>query len=142
MTEFLNNILTRLFSELEKAVQKLSDYSKISKQEFLENYEKIDTAKYNFIVAIEAIIDICNHLIAERKLGYPQDYADVMRIIGKEVSFPEGFIDKLVQMAKFRNMLVHMYWEIEEEQLYKFITENLDGFEIFESFIRSYLKKF
>jgi uncharacterized protein YutE (UPF0331/DUF86 family) len=44
-------------------------------------------------------------------------------------------------MVKFRNMLVHLYWKIENDRLYKYLKENLGDFEAFKEAIRKYLKK-
>jgi len=34
-------------------------------------------------------------------------------------------------MAKFRNRLVHIYWEVDAKELYKYLTENLKDFQTF-----------
>jgi len=44
-------------------------------------------------------------------------------------------------MVKFRNMLVHLYWKIENDRLYQYLKENLGDFEAFQEAIRKYLKK-
>jgi len=55
-------------------------------------------------------------------------------IISKELS------DKLIKMAKFRNLLVHLYWKIEEEKVYELIQSELDDFnEFIEQIARRYL---
>jgi len=50
-------------------------------------------------------------------------------------------VGRLVEMVKFRNMLVHLYWKIENDRLYKYLKENLGDFEAFQEAIRKYLKK-
>jgi len=84
MNDLENSVLNRLFTEMDESLLKLRSLSKISKDEFLGHYEKIDTSKYNFIVAIEAIIDTCNRIISKRKLGFPQDYSDVIKLMSQE----------------------------------------------------------
>jgi len=43
-------------------------------------------------------------------------------------------------MAKFRNLLVHLYWKIEEEKVYELIQSELDDFnEFIEQIARRYL---
>jgi len=44
-------------------------------------------------------------------------------------------------MAKFRNRLVHLYWEIDKETLYGFIQDDLDDFKLFEQKVVEYLNK-
>ena len=141
MNDLENSVLNRLFTEMGESLRKLKSLSKLSEDEFLGNYEKIDTAKYNFIVAIEAIIDICNRIISKRQLGFPQDYSDVIKLMGQEGVLQEDLVKRLIEMVKFRNMLVHVYWKIENERLYKYLQENLGDFEAFEEAIRKYLKE-
>jgi uncharacterized protein YutE (UPF0331/DUF86 family) len=126
---------------MDESLRKLRSLSKLSEDEFLSHYEKIDTSKYNFIVAIEAIIDICNRIISKRKLGFPQDYSDVIKLMSQEGVLRGDLVGRLVEMVKFRNMLVHLYWKIENDRLYKYLKENLGDFEAFKEAIRKYLKK-
>jgi len=141
MNDLENSVLNRLFTEMNESLRKLRSLSKLSEDEFLGHYEKIDTAKYNFIVAIEAIIDICNRVISKRKLGYPQDYSDVIKLMSQEGVLEGDLVGRLVEMVKFRNMLVHLYWKIENDRLYQYLRENLGDFEAFKEAIRKYLKK-
>ena len=141
MTDLENNVLNRLFTEMDESLRKLRSLSKLSKDEFLDHYEKIDTAKYNFIVAIEAVIDICNRIISKQKLGLPQDYSDVVKLMSKKGIVGGDLVGRLIEMVKFRNMLVHLYWKIENERLYQYLKENLEDFEVFREAIRKYLKQ-
>jgi uncharacterized protein YutE (UPF0331/DUF86 family) len=135
-----NDILNRLFSEMDDALQKLNGFSKFSKEEFLAQERMIDAAKYDFIVAIEAMIDICNRIISMDKLGYPQDYSDVIRLMGEKGKFQGDLVKQLVEMVRFRNVLVHLYWKVEDDKLYEYLRNNLGDFEVFKSAIRNYLK--
>jgi uncharacterized protein YutE (UPF0331/DUF86 family) len=141
MNDLENSVLNRLFTEMDESLRKLGSLSKLSKDEFLGHYEKIDTAKYNFIVAIEAIIDICNRIISKRELGFPQDYSDVIKLMSQEGVLEGDLVGRLIEMVKFRNMLVHLYWKIENDRLYQYLKENLGDFEAFKEAIRKYLKK-
>ena len=93
MNDLENNVLNRLFTEMDESLRKLRSLSKLSEDEFLGHYEKIDTAKYNFIVAIEAIIDICNRIISKRKLGFPNDFQDVIDAARIKAEYPLSFAD-------------------------------------------------
>lgn len=141
MDSLRNDTLNRLFSEMDEALRKLNGFSKFQMEEFLAHEEMIDAAKYDFIVAIEAMIDICNRIISVDKLGYPQDYSDMIRLMGQKGQFQEDLVKQLIEMVKFRNVLVHLYWKIENEKLYDYLKNNLGDFEEFKSAIRNYLKR-
>ena len=139
MTDVKNHVLSRLFTDFDEALGKLKRLAEHSHREFFEHYEKIDSAKYNFIVTIESLIDICNRIIAKQKLGSPEDYADVVRLMKGKGVIEETLAQRLIQMVKFRNMLVHVYWKIENDKVYQYLTENLEDFESFKKAIRAYL---
>ena len=41
-------------------------------------------------------------------------------------------LKRLIKMAKFRNRLVHLYWELDTETIYKIIQENVEDFKLFQ----------
>lgn len=46
----------------------------------------------------------------------------------------------LVKMAEFRNRLVHLYWEVEHQMVYRFVQEDLDDFKRFEKAVVAFLR--
>jgi uncharacterized protein YutE (UPF0331/DUF86 family) len=75
----------------------------ISEEEFLINQDKIDSTKYNLIVAIESAINICNHIISQNGFRAPTDYADAFQVLVENGAFDKDFVSDLRNMAKFRN---------------------------------------
>ena len=63
-----------LVSSIKEALSRLEEVKELSKTEFLDDKHKQDSAKYNFIVGIEATIDIANHLISRKGFRAPEDY--------------------------------------------------------------------
>lgn len=54
---------------IESSLKKLRVLQRISKEEFLANFQAIDSTKYNLQVIIEAIIDIATHIVARERWG-------------------------------------------------------------------------
>jgi uncharacterized protein YutE (UPF0331/DUF86 family) len=48
-------------------------------------------------------------------------------------AFNEEFTNILIQMARFRNRLVHIYWEVDDNELYRIVQSRLQD-------IRDFLK--
>jgi uncharacterized protein YutE (UPF0331/DUF86 family) len=48
--------------------------------------------------------------------------------MSEEGAFKPDFSDELVNMAKFRNRLVHLYWEVEDHLVYEILQTRLDDF--------------
>ena len=78
------------------------------------------------IVGIEAAIDLCNHLISMNKFRQPEGYADTFKVMEEEGIIESEFADRLQMMARFRNRLVHIYWKIDDEYIYKILNEDID----------------
>ncbi len=140
MPLFDQEIMVRLVTELRKSVARLRDLSTLSEDEFLKDPDKIGSAKYHFIVAIECCIDMCNHVIARNGFRAPEDYGDTFRVMSEQGAFKPDFSDELVNMAKFRNRLVHLYWEVEDRLVYEILQTRLADFKKLLDALAKFLK--
>jgi len=68
--------------------------------------------------AAEGCISIGNHLNARLGWRSPSDYADVFRVLGETKILPTAIAQEMMDMARFRNLLVHVYWAIDHERVY------------------------
>jgi uncharacterized protein YutE (UPF0331/DUF86 family) len=68
---------------IEDSLSKLKTLAQLSLDEFISDFKYFDSAKYNLQTAIEAMIDIGNHIISRRGLGIPKTYADTFEILQK-----------------------------------------------------------
>ncbi len=139
--KFDKDKLTNLSSEIFNAVDKLNELSLLSKEDFLSDPYKVASAKYFLIVSIEAAVDMCNHLISKNRLRVPENYADTFKVMGEAGVFTRGFVEKLAEMAKFRNRLVHIYWEVDDGVIYKILREDVQDFKDFLDTFMKFLKK-
>jgi uncharacterized protein YutE (UPF0331/DUF86 family) len=80
--------------------------------------------KYLLIKAVEAIADICQHLLAKTKGIACEGYVDCIMKTGKAEIITTSLSDKLRQLADLRNNLIHRYWIIDDEQLYSQTVDN------------------
>jgi len=139
MPRFNPDKIVRLVSEMRRAVGRLRTLRSVDKGSFLNNPDKIGSAKYNFIVAIESAIDVCNHIISQNGYRAPEDYADTFQVLADHGAFDSSFVKDLKEMAKFRNRLVHLYWEVDDEQVYEILQTRLDDFKTFLDNIAEFL---
>lgn len=123
--------LLNLTGEIRKALRNLEELASLPKEEFLRDVHKISSAKYNFIIAIEGIVDICNHLISQNKLRAPEDYADTFRVLEEAGTLDEEFAGTLIKMVRFRNRLVHLYWKVDDELVYDILATRRGDIEKF-----------
>jgi len=117
--------IRQIIGEINFASSKLEAMGKLDEEHFLKNHEKIDSAKYNLIVVIEGAIDICNHIVAKAGGRAPNDYADCFAILGELGVLTDEFVEKLKRMAKFRNLLVHLYWQVDNRKVFSILREDI-----------------
>lgn len=80
-------------------------------------------------LAIEALLDLGRHVIVRTGLGVPQEYREVAKILYEKGILSIELSKRLEAMAGLRNVLVHLYWDIDYPRLYKTLVEELDTFE-------------
>jgi len=129
--------VTALSSELVQACGHLKDLGEMEKGVVIKDPHLIASAKYHLIVGIEAAIDLANHLIAKNRWRAPEDYADTFRIMEEQGLIDAEFSARLQRMARFRNRLIHIYWDVDNEIIYNLLQE--DTCDI-EEFLTEYLR--
>jgi len=127
--EVNKNNLRKLISELTDALRELEDLKNREKGEFVGNSHLVSSAKYNLLIAVEVAIDIRNRVISRRRYRTSEDYADTFKVMGEVGAFPEEFVRNLVDMARFRNRLVHLYRTVDKKEIHKILQENLSDFD-------------
>lgn len=123
--------LDRMLSNLRQYVAVLGDLAAIPREAFLDNPDKIGNAKYHFVIAIECCIDIANHIIASETYRVPGDNADSFVVLAEEGIVKGVLREPLRAMARFRNRLVHLYWDVDDGTVHDYLQDSLadmDGF--------------
>ena len=88
-------------------------------------------------LAIQAVLDISNHIVADMQLSLPADNRQLFEVLAKHKVFSAPLAKKLISMAGFRNVLVHEYLEIDRRRVYRALKDDLGDF---EKFIKSVSK--
>ncbi|MFH1950524.1 MAG: DUF86 domain-containing protein [Pseudomonadota bacterium] len=110
------------FRDIRDSVGRLRRFGDISLDEFLKDKDKQDIASFRLIVATEAAIDICLHVAAKVLREVPEEYAGCFQLLGDRDLIDRELSLRLAKMARFRNLLVHRYWEIDYTRMYQVIT--------------------
>jgi uncharacterized protein YutE (UPF0331/DUF86 family) len=87
--------------------------------------------KYRFIVAIEACIDVGEHVIASEQLPAPDTFADVFRILADAGWVDAEHVPAWQDMARFRNLLVHLYDAVDDDRVVEIARTRLEDLDEF-----------
>ncbi len=95
--------------------------------------------KHTLQEAIEACLDIANHIISAEGFGRPDDYADYFPRLARHGILPKSLADDLSEMAKFRNVLVHLYDDVSRETVQDTLNNDLGDLRAFAKEIYAYM---
>lgn len=108
------------------------------------NPDQVDVRKFLMVKhalqeTIEACLDIANHIVSTDSLGTPQNYSAYFVKL-REAGLLDGpLADRLQDMARFRNVLVHLYAEVRAETVREILNEDLDDIRTFIKQVYKYL---
>lgn len=113
-------------AEIEESVSRLERFRALSREVFLVDQDTLDLACYRLLVAMEAALALCYHVSAKRLRKVPEDYAQCFGMLQEAAIIPSELAARLQRMARFRNLLVHMYWKVDYGVVYDVIRDNLE----------------
>ena len=131
-------IVARL-SVIANCVSALKELRRLTFDEFACEHVLVGSAERDFQVAIQATLDIGAHLLAELSVDVPSDYKAIFPKLAEAGILPPDFAQRLVGMVKFRNVLVHIYLEVDLKKVYHYLQHNLGDLELFARYVSEYL---
>jgi uncharacterized protein YutE (UPF0331/DUF86 family) len=124
--------------KIEECVAELRGIKKIPERTFLTSRSVRAATERLLQVAIQSLLDIGSHLIAERGFREAESYADIIDILGEAKVIPKAFAGRIRGMAGLRNILVHDYLEVDPKELRRHLGR-IGDFERFCRHVIAYL---
>lgn len=110
-------------------------------RQYVEDVRLKKAVERSLQVAIEACLDIGRRLIALEGFRYPEDNKDVFQILVEEGVVPRPLLPALVDMARFRNLIVHDYARIDDAKVYGILKKRLEDFDAYARAVAAYLEQ-
>lgn len=92
-------------------------------------------------ISIECVLDICDIIFSDLKLGLPISEIDIIEKLKNEGVIKEEIANKLKNMRAVRNILVHRYPYVDYKKIFNSLTKELNDFEVFIREILNFLEK-
>jgi len=121
-----NDILQRLLQEMDLAIKDLEQLSGMidSVSTLQSDALRLRAVRDATFVAIQSAIDIGIRIISQMQWPKPENYRQVFQILqDKGLLTPEQGAD-MMDLAGFRNVLIHLYWRLQLDRLFKFLKED------------------
>lgn len=127
--------------EFDEALSDLERYDNEIKsfEQFSADRDKQHMVLHAMLVAIQSAIDIANHLIAENKLRRPDSYREAFEILKDKGFIDQSLSETLSELAGFRNVLVHIYWNLDLKTVFDILQHDLSALKDFEKIVKDLL---
>lgn len=120
-------LLRRIRDEL-AALRRLAERSDA---DLLADEDALPAAKYRLVVAVEAAIDVADHVIASEGLTPANTFAESFESLGAGGWIDAVLADALADAARFRNLLVHQYAEVDDNRVLEIVRTRLDDLDVY-----------
>jgi len=133
--------LKTLEKDLSDTISEIRMIIAIEEEVFLKNSKEIYALRYLLIEAVEAMANICNHLLARTTGQVPKGYPDCFGKLSAAKIITEELSGKLTKAASLRNILIHKYWEIDNRRVFTSTRENIGDFELFLKQVNEFIRE-
>ena len=132
--EVINNKLI----DLEEYINDLSEYENLELNKYNNDKLLRRYLERTLHLAIESILDIGNHIISDKRFRNPNTNSEIIEILAENKIIKENE-EKYIKMAKFRNIIVHDYAEVDGEIVVNIINNELDDLKKIFNWYKEYI---
>lgn len=140
MTPINQSAIEDKLFRLNENIKFIDDILKKSDKDILTERPLYYGLQHLLQISIEIIIDIGSHILAEKFSVNPKTYADVIIALGDKNIIDRKFAEEQAEMAKFRNMLVHYYDNIDDKKVFEYSRFAPEIFRIFGKAFSNFLQ--
>jgi len=107
------SVVESKISSIRKYLKLLERYKKYERQEIERDPDLKGALERYLYLAAQAAIDLAETVIAFKDFRRPTTYTDAFYILDEEDFISKELSEKLVNMAKFRNIIAHDYEDVD-----------------------------
>lgn len=126
-------------AEIREAQNVLAEITLENIDEFIGNSLKIKAMKYTLIILVEAICNLCRHILAKKAHIVVEEYMEAILKMQERKFLSEAVSNRLIPLTKLRHQLIHGYWKTDDRRLFIEAKENLKTIDAFISEIEQFL---
>lgn len=131
-------VRTKAFS-IRENVKIIREYAQLHDDDFWGDVRNMFTVKLHLIQAIEDAANLCSHLSARLGGMAPANYAACFESLVKLNVIEERLGERLQKMSRFRNLLVHRYWEVDDQRVLELARHDVQDLEEFVQAVGQHL---
>lgn len=125
-------VIDARLQEIKDALEVLQDIKSIPREDFTDDQSQdFAVAEHHFRRALEATLSCGAHLLSRIPKGKIISYKSIAPQLRDFGVVSKGLAEKVVNLARYRNRLVHFYYRVSREELYEVLQKNLPDLEQF-----------
>ena len=128
-------LVMRKLSEMEQYLDQVREFASLPLEEYSGNWKAQRIVERTLHLMIELCIDIANHFISDKGLRIPVSYADSFKVLEENGLITASTYEVMSKMAKFRNIIVHHYENIDASIVVMILRKHLEDFLLFRDAI-------
>lgn len=117
--------LRALLDRLRDAEAELARLRDLGVPAVRDDVDRLNSAKYLFVLAGEVAIDAGQHVIASENLKIPSTFAGVFEELGRAGWLADDLVTAMAAVARFRNLLVHGYADVDDDRVVEILHSQL-----------------
>jgi len=132
--------LTKFIRELENYLLQIKELQKLEKQKYLDDWRTYYQVDRCLHLSLETFLSISEMVISEFKFRKPDGYIDIPKILYENNVISNELKEKLIDLAKFRNVLVHEYLYLDHERVYEHLHKDPEIIKEFLNVVKEFIK--
>lgn len=121
-------------------IKEIKGFLEYSDAEIFEDSGRIHIGERVFQLAVDAVIDINQHIMKELELKGAEDPQGAFYILGEKKILPKKFAFKIAPIVAVRNRIVHGYESLDQSLFTKNLRANYSDFEKYINHIGKFLE--
>ncbi|MCI0494480.1 DUF86 domain-containing protein [candidate division KSB1 bacterium] len=124
--------LTKYLEQISSEIDIINSILVHNDEEILESKHFLRSLKYSAVVIAEAIANTLQHILAKKFKVTVSGYKEVLIKSRDNQVVSSELLGNLHPFIRFRNMLIHQYWDVDDQL---FLTNLRSGTKDFQAFI-------
>lgn len=126
-------LILRKFSELDEYSRQIGEFAATTPEEYSGNWKIQRIVERTLQMMIESCADVANHIISSKEYRVPNNYVDIFKVLYENDIIDSEIFDKMANMVKFRNIVVHDYDKIDVTIVINILRNHLNDFVAFKN---------
>jgi uncharacterized protein YutE (UPF0331/DUF86 family) len=133
-------LVLRRLADIDRYLSQLVPYRALDVAAYGADWRTQRIVERTLHLAIEACMDVADHIVADRRLRVPETGVATFESLGEADLLPRELAASLARMVGFRNILVHDYARLDPAMVMRVLRTDLADVERFRAAVLALLQ--